>query len=414
MSYLPEIEESNVIEGLDIRFLIKSGMMRFINDNRTTGKRNYTIKIHLIGTIFITLPYIVCQALSLFEVQYDIKKGTFVILHPTAALQIYCRILVLWFRTESQSRLYNMIQKDFLNIPKELSAGISQLYRKENRTSNVCCMATFIWNASIELLYIFFPGVSVYYIQNRSKSKGAVATGRNKILSGWYPVPMSEYPYYEIIYLYETLGLLWSSTLLGLYFCMYFQLLMCLCTQYVALGYRISKLKIDLVKYKRDQKYKSSIYQELCQIVKDHQKLLRYTDELRSVYDPLVTMTIGLGITVLIIGAIQFLLGKTNDPGIIFKLIQMFSFRTFFEVSMFCFSSSRIEEASSALQDAVYSSDWYKADLKFRMAAQMIMIRARKRVNLTAFGMYPVNLATLGSIVQFTYSCSALMSRMAE
>ncbi|CAH1401778.1 unnamed protein product [Nezara viridula] len=397
MSYQAEIGDSDVIEGLDIRFLVKSGMLRLINDYRTTGKMNSTIKIHLIGTFIITLPYMVCQGLSLLKVQYDIKKGTFVILHPMAAFQIYCRILVLWFGMESQSRLYNMIRKDFLNIPKELSADVSELYQKKNRTSNLCCKATFIWNASIELLYIFFPGVSVDYIQNRTRGKPAVISGRNKILSGWYPVPMSEYPYYELIYLYETLCLLWSSTLLGLYFCMYFQLLMCLCTQYVTLGYRVTKLKVDPVKYKRDQKYKSNIYKELCEVLKDHQKLLRYTDELRSVYDPLVTMTIGIGITVLIIGAIQFLIGKTNDPGIIFKLIQMFSFRTFFEVSMFCFGSSRIEEASSDLQDAVYSSDWYKTDLKFRMAAQMMMIRARKRVNLTALVMYPVNLATLGS-----------------
>ncbi|KAE8573609.1 odorant receptor 24a [Halyomorpha halys] len=414
MSYPAEIRVSDVIQGLDIRFLIRSGMMRFINDYRTTGKMNPMIKIHLIGTFIISLPYMVFQCLSLFKVQYDIKKGTFVILHPMAAFQIYCRILVLWFNIERQGKLYNIIRKDFLNIPKEMSHDASELYKKQNRTSNLCCNATFLWNASIELVYIFFPGVSVDYIENREINKKVVNTGKNKIFSGWYPVPMSEYPYYEIIYIYEAMCLLWASTLLGLYFCMYFQLLMCLCTQYVALGYRVANLKIDPVIYKLDKKYKSSIYQELCQIVKDHQKLLSYTDELTSVYNPLVTMTLGIGIAVLIIGAIQFLLGKTSDPEIIFKLIQMFSFRTFFEVSMFCFGSSRIEEASSDLQDAIYSSDWYKADTNFKIGAQMMMIRAKKRVNLTALFLYPVNLATLGSIVQFTYSCSALMSGMAE
>lgn len=269
-------------------------MLKLINDFRTTGKRNSTIKIHLIGSFIITLPYVFCQALSLIKVQYDIKRGTFVVLHPMAALQIYCRIIVLWFGMESQSRLYNMIRKDFLNIPKEMSAGVSELYRKRNRTSNLCCKATFIWNASIELLYIFFPGVSVDYIQNRSRSKAVVTTGKNKILSGWYPVPMSEYPYYEIIYLYETLTLLWSSTLLGLYFCMYFQLLMCLSTQYVALGYRVSNLKVDHDNYKRDQKYKSTIYKELCDILKDHQKLLRYSLWYFSFFSPTVCLYIYL------------------------------------------------------------------------------------------------------------------------
>ncbi|KAE8572941.1 Odorant receptor 55, partial [Halyomorpha halys] len=69
---------------------------------------------------------------------------------------------------------------------------------------------------------------------------------------------------------------------------------------------------------------------------------------------------------------------------------------------------------SSDLVFAIYSSDWYKADVKFRKAAQMMMMRARKGEALTAVRMYPINVETIMSILHLTYSASAVMSRMAE
>nr|XP_014290807.1 odorant receptor 85b-like [Halyomorpha halys] len=83
-------------------------------------------------------------------------------------------------------------------------------------------------------------------------------------------------------------------------------------------------------------------------------------------------------------------------------------------MSLFCYGSSLIETASTDLHFAVYCSDWYRADTKFRKSAQMMMIRARKNMNLTAIVMYPINMETLGSICQFTYSTAALMSGMVE
>ncbi|CAH1401787.1 unnamed protein product [Nezara viridula] len=133
--------------------------------------------------------------------------------------------------------------------------------------------------------------------------------------------------------------------------------------------------------------------------------LIGYTDELRSVYNPMVTTTLGLGIIVLIFAAVLISLG--SDPSVLFQIAQVFSF-VFIEVSLFCLGSSLIETASSELDFAIYSSEWYKADVEFRKAAQMLMVRTRRNANLTALGMYSVNLETLEAILQFTYSATAL------
>ncbi|CAH1406941.1 unnamed protein product [Nezara viridula] len=140
---------------------------------------------------------------------------------------------------------------------------------------------------------------------------------------------------------------------------------------------------------------------------------VEYSKELRSVYNPLVTLTLGAGILVLIIGAVQYLLGNARSPLFLFKMFNILVFQGV-EMSLFCFGSSFIQSASSDLQFTAYSSEWYKASIPMRQALQIMMIGARKGVGLTAIRMYPVNRETLMTILQFTYSTSTLLSNMNE
>ncbi|CAH1406937.1 unnamed protein product, partial [Nezara viridula] len=222
----------------------------------------------------------------------------------------------------------------------------------------------------------------------------AVTTGRKKILGGWYPFPMAESPYFELIFLYEATCVTWAMVLLTVLFCLFFQVLVCLYAQFIVLGYHIETFdfhpKDNTAHTNEDEK----IPDEFRRILQDHQNLLRYSKELRSVYNPLVTLTLGIGILVLIIGAMQCLLGNTRSPVFLFKMIKVFVFQGV-EMTLFCFGSSFIQTASSDLQFAIYNSEWYKASIPMRQALQIMMIGARKGVGLTAIRMYPVNRETL-------------------
>ncbi|KAE8573618.1 odorant receptor 82a-like [Halyomorpha halys] len=411
MGCLGPIADSDIIDGLSIRFLKFFGLWKVINDYRTTGKKNSIIRFTVIISFILAVPYVLFQYLSYSSIKVDLQKATFLNLYPLPALQMICRILVFWFRMDRQCRLYNLLKKDFLHIPENKRVLVDKVYQKICKTSNICCTASMIVNFSIIGLYIFNPGISVDYILYHTGNMDAVTTGRKKILGGWYPLPMAQTPYYEIIFVYEATCVSWAGILLAVYFCLFFQVLISLYAQFTVLGVHISTLKFQ--SNKKDRKCDTKMFKELSQILRDHQKLLRYTDELKSVYNPLVTLTLGMGILILIIGAIQFLLGKSNSPGFIFKLLQVFIFQGV-EVSMFCFGSSFIEMASSDLHFTIYSSDWYMAGTKFRKAAQMMMIRAKKGETLTAIGMYPVNRETLMTILQFTYTTSTVLSRITE
>ncbi|CAH1407257.1 unnamed protein product [Nezara viridula] len=107
-------------------------------------------------------------------------------------------------------------------------------------------------------------------------------------------------------------------------------------------------------------------------------------------------MILGTGVFVLILAGFQFLFGTTATTIFIVKSLIFLPYQAI-EVCMFCFASSYLETASSDIQFAIYSSDWYKANIKFRKAAQMMMVRAMKGETLKAVSMYPINVETMMS-----------------
>ncbi|XP_066904316.1 odorant receptor 10-like [Halyomorpha halys] len=413
MSYQDAIQDSDIIDGLDVRYLKFFGLWQVINDYRTTGKKNNIIKTTVLISLLLAVPYVVFQFLSYFYIEVDIQKATFLNLNSLGAIQLCCRVFVFWIRIDSQSRLVNLMKKNFLVIPIQKQEAVYELYNEISKTTNFWCLTYILVNISVVILYIADPGVSVDYILYHTGNMDAVTTGRKKILGGWYPFPMNESPYYELIFLYESVCVLWAGVLIAVYFCLFFQVLCCLYAQFVVLGYDAQTFNFDLENGEMLHHYHLRLSDTFRRILQDHQNLLRYSDELRSVYNPLVTLTLGFGILVFIIGALQFLLGETMSPAFMFKMSKVFVFQGV-EVFLYCFGSSFIEAASSDLQFAIYSSQWYKASKEIGKAVQMMMVGAKNGVRLTAIRMYPVNRETLMAILQFTYSTSTLMSRMTE
>ncbi|KAE8573624.1 odorant receptor 33a-like, partial [Halyomorpha halys] len=392
------ITDSDVIDGLSIKYLKFFGLWGVINDYRTTEKRNSVLKFQILITLLLMLPSIICQYVGFFVIEMDIQKATLLNFHSLPPLQLCCKHLLFCFRLESICRLNNLMMKDFLkeSIPEYQREKVISIYRKISKQTNIFCLVAFVV-ITIGVSLICIPEVPVDYILYHTGNMFAITTGRCKISTGWYPLPMDKSPWYEIVLVYECIVVLWASSFVTAFMFLYFQILMSLYAQFVVLGSHISDLNIDSDYQKNSIEYRILNLQnnrELHRILQDHQKLLSYAAELRSVYNPLVTMILGAGMSVLVIAVFQFLFGQTGDL--------MFIARAFFyvlyqsvEVSMFCFGSLFVETASSDLQFAIYSSDWYKADVKFRKVAQMMMIRAKKAETLTAIRMYPVNAETI-------------------
>lgn len=277
MSDHTPIKDSEIIDGLSVRYLKVFGLWKVINDYRITGKKNIIMKLQLAITLMYVVPYISCQLLSFFIIDMDLQKVTFITLHTLGDIQICCKVLVIWFRLDKQCRLANLMKKDFLQLPEYKKPAARKIFKNIAWQSNLLCIAALTINTSYYIVSITNPDTSVDYILYHTGNMFEVTTGRMKIMGGWYPLPIDRSPYYEIIYVYESTLFIWVGTFLAVYVSLFYQTLMCLYAQFAVLGIKLSTLSSeDGGENVKERKTEKEMYEELHTIIKYHQKLLRY------------------------------------------------------------------------------------------------------------------------------------------
>nr|XP_014293234.2 odorant receptor 47b-like [Halyomorpha halys] len=154
------------------------------------------------------------------------------------------------------------------------------------------------------------------------------------------------------------------------------------------------------------------MHKEFVAIIRDHQYLLRCGKIIKECYNTYITALLLAGGNLMIITVFQFFYGKKDIPTTI-NFVFYLSYGVM-EISLLCWTTTLLETASTNIAFSIYSSDWYTCHKKLRNTGQMIMLRSEKPLSLAGFKVYHVNLETLMNIMQFTYSSSALMSRMVE
>ncbi|KAE8573303.1 odorant receptor 10-like [Halyomorpha halys] len=406
MVYLQRLQKSDLFDGLNIGHLKFYGLWNGINDYRSTRKTSCIFKFNMTVSALYVFPFVVFQFICIFIISVDLKMATFVYMNGVSAAQVLFKIIVFWYRFKDQCDLVDLLRVDFLSsIPDSKTRHVNEIYKKNSLRCNIFTILAFTGNVLTIITWTILPGF------NTEKT----GTGRKKILSGWYPVTYSESPWYEIVFVYEVILICWHGSLVSLYESFLLMLLVGLYSHFVVLGYHLSTLKKNdkaVVKAGVDTKIDEAFNIELKKIMQDYNKLLRYSTLLRTTYNAITTVTLGLDIGVLIL-TIMFLMFGSSDGLSTFKMMMYFSF-ALIEITLLCVTSSIVGSASMSIHDSAYSSDWYVADKKFATTAQMIMIRSMIPVSLTALKMYPVNMETMIGIIRFIYSAVAIVSKMKE
>lgn len=283
----PVIGDEDILDGLSVWFLKMTGLWRVINHYRVTGKRNRIIKFKLFVTLLLNLPYIISQYLAFFFIKVDIQKTTFLNLHSVPCLQIVARFMVFWFRVDSVTEFYSLVRKDFLTcVPESKREAVRDMNRKISWKANMLYNSTIICNLSVAALWIAVPGISVEYIAHRTGNMADVKGGKKKILGGWYPLPITESPYYEVIFYMEIILQLWDSVMLSVYAGIFFLPLVCLHAQFSALGHHLSTLTAEDSNVGGPAE-DSPIYRQLYQIIGEHLKLIKYISKFSLLYNML-------------------------------------------------------------------------------------------------------------------------------
>ncbi|BES96618.1 Hypothetical protein NTJ_09430 [Nesidiocoris tenuis] len=200
------IVDNEMVEGLDVWYLRRTALWEMLNVYRETGKKNYVWWLYFFITYGFCFPIILSSLLGPFFVEKDLEGMTLTLLNPLTTVQMVVKFqLCLWTGLESQSKLLNLMKKDFLTcIPPEKKARAEEILRESGREATfVANIALFINGLTVSTLNIIPILRSEFFHESLGIKFFGKPSGHNKILGFWWPGDLDETPESQLIYIYE-------------------------------------------------------------------------------------------------------------------------------------------------------------------------------------------------------------------
>ncbi|XP_028025227.1 odorant receptor 4-like isoform X1 [Bombyx mandarina] len=149
-------------------------------------------------------------------------------------------------------------------------------------------------------------------------------------------------------------------------------------------------------------------YQEIIAIIKLHQRLIRYCNDLEGVFSfsnlvNVVLSSMNICCVVFVIMLLEPLPALSSKLFLVSALIQ---------IGMLCWYADDIFHANGDVATAAYNSGWYRTSPKCRRSLLFLIRRAQKPIAFTAMNFTNISLATYSAILTRSYSYFALLYTM--
>uniref|UniRef100_A0A0K8TVB7 Odorant receptor n=1 Tax=Epiphyas postvittana TaxID=65032 RepID=A0A0K8TVB7_EPIPO len=146
-------------------------------------------------------------------------------------------------------------------------------------------------------------------------------------------------------------------------------------------------------------------YQEIVNLIKIHQRLISYSDDLEETFS--------------LVNLINVMLSSVNICCVMFVIVllepwmamsnKFFMGAALTQVGILCWYADEIYRASVGVADAVYASGWYRGDARSRRALVVLIQRSQKPLYFTALKFRPITMTTYSSIITTSYSYFTLL-----
>ncbi|XP_071867039.1 uncharacterized protein [Bombus fervidus] len=398
---------------LDISMVLSTFFLRniglWITDYPTEERR---MKIMIICTIWNSIfATIVITRDLYFTVLYrgDILYVTTNILTVTMGLTKICIIMK---HKEEFMKLIMYVQQNFWNVKYDFREKEILDNCKKTCTFFVCSVT--VMGTCAILAYLTTP-----LIANVGKNKSERAFPFNM----WLNLPLSVSPYYEMIFILQTISMYYVSVS---YFC--FDNVFCilaihLAGQFRILRYRFTKL-CDMERRMKKNDTKPALtehvhvfYEKLKTCIRHHQTLITFCDRLENVYTMLIFGQVLVFSVLICLFAYQGLLaGAPLARRSIFIFLLVGSMALLF---MFTYSCDGVIEHSEKVAIGAYSALWTimpmnKSGRMLRNDLTMVIGRSRRVCCLTANKFFPVSLETYTTILSTAISYFTLLRNRVE
>ncbi|CAK9795860.1 Odorant receptor 13a [Anthophora plagiata] len=226
----------------------------------------------------------------------------------------------------------------------------------------------------------------------------------------WFDLPTSTTPYYEILFVIETLSAVHS----GVCFCC-FDNFLCILFMHVGGQFKILQNQLQTIMTNESSKDKSAgIYNEFKHCLKSHYALLSYVDKLEYVFCFPLMIQLLVSSVVLCVSGFQICL----VDGIFMKrlLFLMYFLGGLIQIYLITLNCNDIMEESSAIGNAIYNSDWetkpYGDFYQIRKDMIIVMVRAKRPCYITAWKFFPISLESFTKVLSMTASYYTLLCTM--
>ncbi|XP_017766926.1 PREDICTED: uncharacterized protein LOC108555659 [Eufriesea mexicana] len=308
--------------------------------------------------------------------------------------------LILYMQQNFWNVKYDFQEKEILNNCKR----VCTFFVCSVTTIGICAMVSFIITPLMENM----------------QNKGAE---RKHPFNLWIKLPVSVTPYYEIIFVVQTISMCWVGIC---YFC--FDNIFCIMAIHLSGQFRILRYRLvnlcDIDHQIREKNTESMLlnqvhkfYEKLKKYIRQHQSLIAYCDKLENVYTMITLGQMVVFSLLICLFGYQVLLAEaptTRRAIFVFLLIGSMSL-----LFMITYSCNGVIEHTDNIAIGAYSALWTVMPMnttgkKLRNDLIMVIVRARRVCCLTANGFFPVSLETYSTILSTAMSYFTLLMHNLE
>ncbi|KAH8346944.1 odorant receptor 85b-like [Drosophila kikkawai] len=144
-------------------------------------------------------------------------------------------------------------------------------------------------------------------------------------------------------------------------------------------------------------------------IVRYHEGILRLADVVNDIFG--VPLLLNFMVSSFVICFVGFQMTVGVAPDMIIKLM-LFLFSSMSQVYLICHYGQMVADASSGMSLATYNQNWTHADVRYKRALVIIMVRAQKTTYLKATIFLDITRASMTDLLQLSYKFFALLRTM--
>nr|AUF73049.1 odorant receptor [Anoplophora chinensis] len=216
-------------------------------------------------------------------------------------------------------------------------------------------------------------------------------------LSGWNPIQVNTKFKYGIIATFQ-----WVAFFMSAYINSGIDILIYMLISVVTSQFEILKDNLTNIRYETD-----TAKRDFAKNVVLHYGILKFVRVIEDTFSYATFFQFFTSVIVICFAGFEMMIAPLNS-------IQFVSMCTYFSIMIFqvviyCWFGHTIIASSDKINDAIYMSNWYEADLSLKKSIMIFMEKCKEPVVLTAGKICPLSLGTLTSIMRSSYSYLAVL-----